>query len=174
MPIEAGGVAETDGGGRKQANAGCGRITLFWSSKVRRPDISIRWITNITSGRPASYSSNTSATPCRSAHAVCRREFGNPLAVLDDRVLAEEIDTADVAVEIDTHARPVQARGDLLDVGRFAGAVKAGDHDAAIPGKTGENRERGGAVEAVIGIVIRDVRVSLRIGRHFEVRINAK
>ena len=44
-------------------NAGCGFSTRAWSSSVRRPELSsTRWITNITSGRPASYSSNTSAT----------------------------------------------------------------------------------------------------------------
>ena len=60
-------------------------------------------------------------------------EFGDLLAVLeDDRVLADEIDAADMAVEIDAHAGPVEPRGDLLDMGRLAGAVIAGDHDAAV------------------------------------------
>ncbi len=41
---------------------GLGLITRFWSSRVRRLCASsTRWITNITSGRPASYSSNTRA-----------------------------------------------------------------------------------------------------------------
>ena len=49
-------------------NDWCGRMTLFWSSRVILPSTSsTRWITNITSGRPASYSSNTSATGCCSA-----------------------------------------------------------------------------------------------------------
>ncbi|MNN64675.1 hypothetical protein D3C81_1801260 [compost metagenome] len=40
-----------------------GRMTRFWSSRVRRPCASsTRWITNMTSGRPASYSSKTRAT----------------------------------------------------------------------------------------------------------------
>jgi hypothetical protein len=44
-------------------NAGCGDSTRFWSISVNLPSrSSTRWITNITSGRPASYSSNTSAT----------------------------------------------------------------------------------------------------------------
>ena len=42
---------------------GCGRITLFWSRSVSFPSTSsTRWITNITSGRPASYSSKQIAT----------------------------------------------------------------------------------------------------------------
>ena len=71
-------------------------------------------------------------------------EFGHLHAVADDDgVLADEIDTADVAVEIDAHARPVEPGRDLLDVGRFAGAVIAGDDDAAVVREAGEDRERG-------------------------------
>ena len=48
-------------------------------------------------------------------HAVA--EFRHLLAVLEhDRVLADEIDARDVAVEVDAHAGPVEAGGDLLDV----------------------------------------------------------
>ena len=49
-------------------NCGCGRITRFWSSSVSLPSTSsTRWITNMTSGRPASYSSNTRAQGCCNA-----------------------------------------------------------------------------------------------------------
>jgi hypothetical protein len=82
-------------------------------------------------------------------------EFGDLQTVLDDdRILADEIDTADVAVEVDTHARPVEARGDLLDMGRLAGAVIARDHHAAVVSKAGEDGERRLAVEEVIRIQI--------------------
>ena len=71
-------------------------------------------------------------------------EFGDLLAVLDDdRVLADQVDTADVAVEVDAHARPVEPRRHLLDMGRLAGAVIAGDDDAAVVGEAGQDRERG-------------------------------
>ena len=70
-------------------------------------------------------------------------ELGHLLAVLEhDRVLADEVDTADVAVQVDAHARPIEARGHLLDVGRLAGAVIALDHHATIVGKACEDRER--------------------------------
>ena len=43
-------------------------MTSFWSSRVSLPSASsTRWITNITSARPASYSSNTMAVGLRSA-----------------------------------------------------------------------------------------------------------
>ena len=102
-------------------------------------------------------------------------EFGDLLAVLDDdRVLADQIDAADVAVEIDAHAGPVEARRDLLDVGRLAGAVIAGDDDAAIERKAREDRERGAAIEAVILVDIGHVVVRLRIGRHLHVAVDAE
>ena len=85
-------------------------------------------------------------------------ELGDLLAVAQhDRVLADQIDAADVAVEIDADAGPVEARRDLLDMRRLAGAVIALDHDAAVVGEAGEDRERGVVVEA-IGLVERRAR----------------
>ena len=85
-------------------------------------------------------------------------ELGDLLAVLQhDRILADEIDAADVAVEIDADARPVQAGGDLLDMGRLAGAMIAGDHDAPVVGKAGEDRERGLAIEDVVLVEVGDL-----------------
>src|SRR4029078_3003469 len=76
-------------------------------------------------------------------------EFSNLLAILDhDGVLADQVDAADMAVEVDTHARPVKARRDLLDMRRLAGAVIPGDHDAAILRKPCENGEPGWTVQA--------------------------
>ena len=102
-------------------------------------------------------------------------EFGDLLAFLDDDgVLADQVDAADVAVEIDAHAGPIEPRGHLLDVGRLAGAVIAGDHDAAVLGEAGEYGERGRPVEAVIRIDVGHVLVGLRIGRHLHVAVDAE
>ena len=106
-------------------------------------------------------------------HAVA--ELGHLLAVLQhDRVLADEVDARDVAVEVDAHAGPVEPRRHLLDMGRLAGAVIAGDHDAAVEGEAGENGERRLAVEQIVRIEIRHVLVGLRIGRRLHVRIDAE
>src|SRR6478752_9633766 len=79
--------------------------------------------------------------------------LGYLLAVLDDDgILADQIDTADVTIEIDANAGPVQPRCYLLDMGRLAGPVVAGDHDAAVLRKTGENGERGRPVKSIIRI----------------------
>jgi hypothetical protein len=102
-------------------------------------------------------------------------KFRDLLAILDDNgILADQIDAADVAIEIDAYARPVQPRRNLLDMRRLAGAVIARDHDAAVLGKTGENGERGGAIKPVIRIDIRDVRIDFGIGRHLKIAIDAE
>ncbi len=75
-------------------------------------------------------------------------ELGDLLAVLQhDRVLADEIDARDVAVEVDADARPVEAGRHLLDVGRLTGAVIALDHHAAVVLEAGEDGERHVAIE---------------------------
>ena len=102
-------------------------------------------------------------------------ELRHLLAVLEhDRVLADEVDAGHVAVEVDAHAGPVEPRRDLLDVGRLAGAVIAGDHDPAIEGEPGENGERRLAVEQVVRVEIRHVLLGGRIGRRLHVRIDAE
>ena len=83
-----------------------------------------------------------------------------------------EVDAADVAVEVDAHARPVEPGGDLLDMGRLAGAVIAGDQDAAVAGEAGEDRQRRLAVEQIVGVDIRHMLVGLGIGRHFEIGVD--
>ena len=75
-------------------------------------------------------------------------KLGNLLAVFQhNRVFADQINTADMAVEIDAHARPVQPRRDLFNMGRFTRAVITLHHDAAIMGETGEQCQSGLLVE---------------------------
>ena len=101
-------------------------------------------------------------------HAVA--EFRDLLAVLEhDRVLADQIDAGDVAVEVDAHAGPVEAGGGLLDVGRLPGAVIAGDHHPAVIGEAGEDRERRIAVEQIVRIEIRHVFFGVGISRRFHI-----
>ena len=102
-------------------------------------------------------------------------EFGDLLIVLDDDgVLADQVDAADVAVEVDAHAGPIEPRRHLLDMRRLAGAVIAGDDDAAVVSKACENGERGRPVETVIGVDIGHVLVGLGIGRHLHVAVDAE
>ena len=102
-------------------------------------------------------------------------EFGHLHAFPDhDRILADEIDAADVAVEIDPHARPVEARRHLLDMRRLAGAVIAGDDDPAVLGKAGKDGKRRRPVEPVVGIDVGDVLVGFRIGGNFHVAVEAE
>ena len=97
-------------------------------------------------------------------------ELGYLLAVLQHNgILADEVDTADVAVEIDADAGPVEAGGDLFDMGRLAGAVIAGHHDTAVIGKAREDRQRRLAVEQIILIEVRNMFRCPGIGGHVEV-----
>src|SRR5262249_58019612 len=52
--------------------------------------------------------------------------------------------------------------------------VVSGHDDAAISGKSGEDRERGRAIEPIIGIDVGYVLVWLRICRHFHVAVEAE
>ncbi len=102
-------------------------------------------------------------------------EFRDLLTVLeDDRILADEVDTADMAIEVDAHARPVQARSHLLDMGRFARAVIARDHHTPVVGKACKNGESRVLVEHVVRVGIRHMRVRFRKSGHLQVDINAK
>ena len=102
-------------------------------------------------------------------------EFGYLLAVAkDDGVLADQVDTADMAVEVDADTRPVQTRRHLFDMGRFSGAVIPLDHHPAVVAETGENRQCGVIVE-LIGLVDRRHKFrSLRKGRDGHVDIKTE
>src|SRR5215471_14008129 len=100
-------------------------------------------------------------------------EFGDLLVVAQhDRVLADEVDAADVAVEIDADARPVEPRGNLLDMRRFAGAVIAADHDATVEGEAGEDRQRRVVIEAIRVVEIGHIFARLAERRNFEIGVD--
>src|SRR5262245_3796899 len=100
-------------------------------------------------------------------------KFGYLLAILDDDgVLADQVDTADVAVEVDAHTRPIEPRRNLFDVRRLAGAVIPGDHNATILREARKDCERGWAVKTVVAVDIGYVLISLRIGGHFQITVD--
>ena len=77
-------------------------------------------------------------------------EFGDLHSVPDDdRVLADEIDSGNVAVQVDAHAGPIEACGDLLDMGGLAGPVIALNQHPAVMGESHKYGERGRRVEAI-------------------------
>ncbi len=102
-------------------------------------------------------------------------ELSDLFAVLqDDRVLADQIDAADMTVEIDADARPVKPGCHLLDVRRLAGAVVALDHHAAVVLEARQDRQCHFPVEHVVAVDIGHVVCRLGIGRHVEVGIDAE
>ena len=69
-----------------------------------------------------------------------------------DRVAADQIDPADMRIEVDADARPVEPCCDLLDMRRFSGAVITLHHHPAVERKAREDRQRGVRIEH-IGVV---------------------
>ena len=128
-------------------------------------------MTNITSARPASYSSNTSAHGRCSAQV--RMPGWNSVTCLPSRMTMVSLPIRsmrrDVAVEIDAHARPVEPRRHLLDVARLAGAVAPLHHHAPVVHEAGEQRQRRVAIEDVVRIERRHVLVGVGEGRHLQV-----
>ena len=102
-------------------------------------------------------------------------EFGHLHAVLQhDGVLADQVDTRDVAVQVDADARPVEARGDLFDVGRLTCTMVALHHDAAVVGETSENGQRRIRIEPVGVVHVRHMIVHFAERRHFHVRFDTE
>src|SRR3546814_2923146 len=88
--------------------------------------------------------------------------------------LFRSVDAADVAVQVDPDARPVQPRRHLLDVGRLAGAVVALDHDPPVARETRQDRQRGVVVEQVGVVPVGDVLAGLGEGGDLHVDAEAR
>ena len=176
--IEAGGVAEADGvGGREQPER---RMRADHAALVEQREAAGRFQHALDHEHHVRAAGVVFVEAERDIVLVGPRqdavaEFRDLLAILDDdRILADQIDAADVAVEVDAHARPVEPCGDLLDMRRLAGAVIARDDDAPVARKAREDRKRRAAIEAVILIDVRHMVVRLRIGRHFHVAVDSE
>ena len=92
----------------------------------------------------------------------------------NNRIFADEIDTRDMAVEIDAHRRPVETRRHLFDMRRLARAMIARDDDAAVARKACENGERRVAIEEIFLVELRNMLAGGREGRHFHVGIDSE
>ena len=88
---------------------------------------------------------------------VLQRPWQQPFAKLCDllavfennRVFTDKVDTADMAIEVNPYKRPVEPRGDLLDMGGFTCAVISLHHNAAVIGKA--------CADSLRGLIIKDV-----------------
>ena len=103
-------------------------------------------------------------------HGVAQRpgqdalvELGHLAAVAQlDRVLADQVDPADMAVKVHPHRRPVQPRRHLFDMRGLSCAVIALDHDAPVVGEPRQDRERRIRVELVGRVDLRHAVAALR------------
>ncbi len=91
-----------------------------------------------------------------------------------DGVAADHVDAADMRIQIDADAGPVEPRGDLFDMRRFAGAVIALDHHAPVVGKARQNRQRRVLVEHIAIVEVRHTLVRLGEGGHDPVGVDAE
>jgi len=75
-------------------------------------------------------------------------ELGDLLAVFDhDGVFANQVDPADMTVQVNPHEGPVQPSCNLLNVRRFTRAVITLHHDASVVLKARKNGERCGLIK---------------------------
>ena len=102
-------------------------------------------------------------------------EFCNLLAVLKDNgVLADKVNAADVAVQVNADAGPIQPCCYLFYMGRFPGAVIALDHDPPVMGKAGQDGQCGVLVKLIGRVYFRDVFLALAEGGDFDIAINTE
>ena len=158
-------------------NHGFGRITRFWSSKrelALRLEHALDHEHHVGAARVIFVE--------HQRDRVLQRPRQQPLAELrhllavakHDRVAADEVDAADVRVEIDADHRPVEPRRDLLDVRRLAGAVIALDHHPAVLREAGADRERRVRIEDVSRVEVGHALVGLAERGHLHVRIDSE
>ena len=83
-------------------------------------------------------------------------------------------DIADMTIEIDTDAWPIQTGGDLFDMRRLAGAVEPLDQQTPVVGKGYKDRERGVVIKAVCIVEIRHMLGFLREGRNLHIDIKVE
>src|SRR5262249_13804098 len=86
-------------------------------------------------------------------------------------VLADQIDAADVAVEIYAHAGPIEFGRHLLDLRGFAGTMLAGAYYAAVLSQARTNVECGWAIVTIVSVNIRHVCIALRMSPSSEMPV---
>ena len=91
-----------------------------------------------------------------------------------DRVLADEIDAADVAVQVDPDARPVESCSDLFDMGRLSCPVVALNHDTPVVSEASQNCYRRLAIEAIGLVDIRHMLFCLAESWDFHIAFDAE
>ena len=102
-------------------------------------------------------------------------KFSDLLAAFQDHgVAANKVKPADVAVQVDAHTGPVQARCHLFDVRAFARAVQALQHDAPIACEASQDGQGHIGVEAIGRVDFRHMFVALFKHRHEQLGVKTK
>jgi hypothetical protein len=136
----------------------------------------MRWITNITSGRPASYSSKISATGRCSAHGTM--PSWNSVTCWPSRSTTASLPTR--SSRLMWPSRLTRTQGQFSRAAtcsmwtRLSGAVQPLHHHAPVAGEAGQQRERHVGVEAVGRVDLGHVVLAHREGRHAQVGVDAE
>ena len=153
--IKARGVAQTDRiGGRKQAEVG---VRMNHPALVQQRELALRFENPVDDEHDVGtagvvFIENQGDRALQRPGNDSFAKFRDLFAVDDgNRVLADQIETAHVAVEIDAHAGPVQPRRNLFHVGRLAGTVIALYQYPPVVHEPGQQRQGRIRVEAVGG-----------------------
>ena len=89
-------------------------------------------------------------------------------------VSAHQIKAADMAVEIDPDAGPIQPRRDLLDMGGLTRSMKPLNHHPPIIAKTRENGQGHVMVKTISRINLRHMLIPFAKRRDAQVAVDAK
>jgi hypothetical protein len=89
-----------------------------------------------------------------------------------DRVASDQVNTADMRVEVDADARPVKPSRNLFDMSGLTRAVVPLHHDAAIERESGEDREGRVRIKHVGFVNIGHAFIDLGKGRNLHVDVD--
>ena len=102
-------------------------------------------------------------------------ELSDLLAVLKDNSVApHQIQSADMPVQVDTYARPVQPGAHLLNVCGLTRSVESLKQHSPVPGKGRQDGQRYIVVEPVGRVSLRDMVIGLTEGGYLEIRVDVE
>jgi len=102
-------------------------------------------------------------------------EFGHLQSVLEhDRITANQINPADMCIEVHSDARPIETRRDLLNMRRLASPVIALDHHPTVVRKASQDRQCCVGIENIAFVKIGHMLFVFCKRRHLPVNVDTK
>ena len=102
-------------------------------------------------------------------------KFGDLFTVFENnRVLTDQINTTDMAIEVNSYQRPIKMRRNLLDMSRLPCTVIALNHQFPAMGEGSQDRDSRIMIKAIRRIDLRHIFCAFFEGRHHHIGIKAK